>query len=104
MLYHYKILNEKRKNSNQNNTPKNKKDNTLDSFFNQNHDNMLLERESWQKFSIGLRKNNRELFNKMLQSCYIYSPSIKAMGNEYSTESLFITILFEQYKQQIRNA
>jgi hypothetical protein len=27
----------------------------------------------------------------MLQSCYKYSPSVEAMGNERSTESLFMT-------------
>lgn len=101
MLYNYTILNEKRKNSNQNNIDKDTMNLTLDRFFNQNYNNMLLEKEieSWQKFSIGLRKNNRDLFNKMLQSCYKYSPSIKEMGNERITESLFMTILFEQYKQ-----
>jgi hypothetical protein len=45
MIYHYNIINEKRENSNQNNIPKNEKNNTLDTF-NQNHDNMFLERES----------------------------------------------------------
>jgi hypothetical protein len=40
----------------------------------------------------------------MLQSSYKYSSSINSKGNEYSTESLFITLIFEQYKKLIFNS
>lgn len=103
MLYHYKLLHDKGDDNSKQYTivHNNKKDITLDKFFNQNIYTVRLSKEiqSWQKFSIGLRKNDRELFSQMLKSCYDYSSSIKTIGNERSTESLFITILFEQHKQ-----
>lgn len=101
-LYLYKQLEERKENNrNQFNNTQNKINTTLDSYFNQPLDSVILSKEiqSWQKFSMGLRKNDRELFRQMLKSCYEYLSSIKAMGNERSTESLFLTILFEQHKQ-----
>ncbi|MDR4510147.1 MAG: hypothetical protein MRJ93_00385 [Nitrososphaeraceae archaeon] len=105
LLYFYKQLDESKENNrnnrNQFNITQNKINTTLDNYFNQPLDSVILSKEiqSWQKFSIGLRKNDRELFRQMLNSCYEYLSSIKAMGNESSTESLFLTILFEQHKQ-----
>ena len=46
-----------------------------------------------------MRKKNRILFEEMLQSSYKYSSSIDAKGKENSTESLFMTLIFEQYKK-----
>ncbi len=37
----------------------------------------------------------------MLQSSYKYSNAINAKGEEYSTESLIMSLLFEQYKIRI---
>jgi hypothetical protein len=34
----------------------------------------------------------------MLQSTYKYSKAINAKGEDYSTESLIMSLLFEQYK------
>ena len=60
-------------------------------------------REKWYNFSFVLRKKNRILFEEMLQSSYLYSSSINAKGREYSTESLFMTLIFEKYKKIIFN-
>ena len=56
------------------------------------------EIESWHKFSDCLRRNNKELFEQMLQPCYKYSSSISAKGEDHATEALLMTLLFEQYK------
>ena len=47
-------------------------------------------------FSSVLRKQNRELFNEMLQSSYKYSSAIKAKGENFVTESLIMSLLLEQ--------
>ena len=44
------------------------------------------------------------VFKEMLQSSYKYSSSINAKGKENSTESLFMTLIFEQYKKMIFNS
>ena len=56
------------------------------------------ELEKWKTYSDILRKPNRDLFNQMLHSSYKYSNSIDAKGENYSTESLIMSLLFEQYK------
>ena len=68
---------------------------------NNNKNNIILKREieKWNNFSSVLRKPNRILFEEMLQSSYKYSSSINAKGKENSTESLFMTLIFEQYKK-----
>jgi len=53
----------------------------------------------WYNFSFVLRKRNRMLFKEMLQSSYKYSSSINTKGKEISTESLFMTIIFTQFKK-----
>jgi hypothetical protein len=58
------------------------------------------ELEKWDKFCIILRKQNGDLFKEMLESSYKYSSSISAKGKEYSTESLMMSLIFEQYKIQ----
>jgi hypothetical protein len=86
-LDHYKILN----------------DNTLTSVEDKiecNNNSTILKREldKWKSYSDILRKPNRDLFNQMLQSSYKYSNAIDAKGENYTTESLLISLLFEQYK------
>ncbi len=68
-----------------------------------NYENTTLKREidKWNNFSSVLRKQNRELFNKMLQSSYKYSTAINVKGEQFSTESLIMSLLFEQYKIQL---
>ena len=39
----------------------------------------------------------------MLQSSYKYSDVINAKGKEFSTESLFISLIFDQHKILLRN-
>ncbi len=56
------------------------------------------ELDKWKTYSSILRKPNRDLFNEMLQSSYKYSNAINAKGENYSTESLIMSLLLEQYK------
>jgi hypothetical protein len=74
-------------------------------FFSKKEDNInqnsiLLQKEldKWNSYSSILRKQNRDLFNQMLQSSYKYSNAIDSKGENYATESLLITMIFEQYK------
>ncbi len=57
------------------------------------------ELDKWYNFSFVLRKKNRILFEDMLRSSYKYSRAIDVRGKENSTESLFMTLIFEQYKK-----
>jgi hypothetical protein len=51
------------------------------------------------------KKPNRDLFNQMLQlSSYKYSSSIDAKGENYTTESLFMSLIFDQHKILLINA
>ncbi|HET9807793.1 MAG TPA: hypothetical protein VFP49_12875 [Nitrososphaeraceae archaeon] len=67
---------------------------------NNNNNSIILKREldRWNNFSSILRKLNRDLFNQMLQSSYKYSNAIDAKGENYATESLLMSLMFEQYK------
>jgi hypothetical protein len=73
---------------------------------NNNHNHFIIlhkELKKWHSFSSILRKTNRELFNQMLQSSLSkYSNSINAKGEQFSTESLIMSLLFEQYKIKIK--
>ena len=51
-----------------------------------------------------MRKQNRELFEQMLQSSYKYSDAINAKGKEFSTESQLISLIFDQHKMLLINA
>jgi hypothetical protein len=58
------------------------------------------EIENWGNFASNLRDTkNRELFNQMLKSAYKYSGSIEAKGENYSAQSLLMSLIFEQYKK-----
>jgi hypothetical protein len=89
-FHHYKILN----------------DNTLlllpigRDVGNSNHNSIILQKEldKWKAYSDILRNPNRDLFNQMLQSSYKYSFSIDVKGENYATESLLMSLLFEQCK------
>jgi hypothetical protein len=65
-----------------------------------NNNTIILKGEidKWNNFSSVLRKHNQELFNEMLQSSYKYSSAINVKGEQFSTESLIMSLLFEQYK------
>jgi hypothetical protein len=95
VLHHYKILKEK-------NFVKSFSSNFNDENNNGNN-NIILTREigKWNNFSSVLRKNNREIFKEMLQSSYKYSNVINAKDEEYSTESLIMSLLLEQNKMMM---
>jgi hypothetical protein len=63
-----------------------------------NYNSIILQKEldKWKTYSDILRKPNRELFKQMLQSSYKYSNAINAKGENYATESLLMSLLFEQ--------
>jgi hypothetical protein len=56
------------------------------------------EIETWKSYGDCLRKQDRELFYEMLNSCYKYSPAITVQGKEYSTTSALMSILLEHHK------
>jgi hypothetical protein len=60
------------------------------------------EVESWKGFEYALRKPNATLFNKMLTE-YLeneeeYASAFKTKGSQYSAESLFMALIFQQQK------
>ena len=102
ILHHYKLLKERTsnfvgydnssKNNNNDNDSINDSNNIQSKILNQ-------ELDKWYNFSFVLREKNRILFEEMLRSSYKYSSSINAKGKENSTESLFMSLIFEQYKK-----
>jgi hypothetical protein len=56
------------------------------------------EIETWKSYGDCLRKQDRELFYEMLNSCYKYSSAINLKGKENSTTSTLMTILLEHHK------
>lgn len=56
------------------------------------------EIESWKSYADCLRKQDRELFYEMLNSCFNYSSAITTKGTEHSTTSVLISILLEHHK------
>jgi len=56
------------------------------------------EIESWKSYAYCLRKQDRELFYEMLNSCYKYSSAINLKEKENSTTSTLMTILLEHHK------
>jgi hypothetical protein len=58
------------------------------------------EIESWSKFEYALREQDRILFNKMLNEYEKeeYSKVFNTKGEYYSTESLFMALIFWQQK------
>ena len=64
------------------------------------YDNIITkEIDSWKNYADCLRKQDRELFYKMLNRCYKYSPAITVQGKEYSTTSALMSILLEHHKE-----
>jgi len=93
VFHHYKILQEGVDSSNVFFAKKE------DNINNQNSSIMLQkELDKWKTYSDILRKPNRDLFKEMLQSSYKYSDAIDAKGENHATESLLMTLMFEQYK------
>ena len=102
ILHHYKMLKEQTSSFVGFYNPSKDNDNDDDHIYdyNNNHSTILKQEiDKWYNFSFVLRKKNRILFEEMLQSSYKYSSSIDVKGKENSTESLFMTLIFEQYKK-----
>jgi hypothetical protein len=58
------------------------------------------EIESWGRFEYALREENRLLFHKMLNRCKKseYVSCVKAKGENFSAEALFLILILEQQK------
>ena len=94
IFHHYKILTEKSDDINNDDD---------DDEYNINNNSIILQQEldKWNNYSSILRKSNRNLFKEMLRSSYKYSNAINAKGEHFSTESLFMSLIFEQHKKMI---
>jgi hypothetical protein len=66
------------------------------------NDILQKEIESWNDhFGYALREENRILFNKMLSECLSaeqHQNAVNSKGENYSTESLFMALIFQQQK------
>jgi uncharacterized membrane protein len=65
-----------------------------------NKDILTEEIESWGRFEYALREENRRLFRKMLSLCRKsdYVSCVKAKGENFSAEALFLLLILEQQK------
>ncbi len=64
-----------------------------------NEDILTKEIESWKSFGDSLSsKEDRELFEKMLNDCYNYAAAINAKGEPFPAEPLLMTLLLSQHK------
>ena len=68
------------------------------SLFPNKNDILTKEIESWKGFADSLRKDDRNLFIKMLDDCFKYAAAINAKGEPFPTESLLMTLLLLQQK------
>jgi hypothetical protein len=69
---------------------------------NQNPSIILQRIRKMETYSDILRKPNRDLFNKMIQSAYKYSSAIDAKCEDYATEYLLMSIQLENYKNLLK--
>ena len=64
-----------------------------------NEDILTKEIESWRSFVDSLSsKEDRDLFNNMINDCYKYAAAINAKGEPFPTEPLIMTLLLSQHK------
>ena len=62
-------------------------------------DILIKEIESWKSFGNSLSsKEDRELFEKMLNDCYNYAAAINAKGEPFPAEPLIMALLLSQHK------
>ena len=61
-----------------------------------NDDLLSKEIESWKTFANSLRKEDKELFDKMIKDCYKYIKAIQVKGELYSTQSLLLSLIISQ--------
>jgi hypothetical protein len=63
-----------------------------------NEDILTKEIESWKGFANSLSsKEDRELFQNMLNDCYNYAAAINAKGQPFPAEPLIIALLLSQH-------
>jgi len=64
------------------------------------HSDEILKDEikTWNNFGEALRLNDRKLFFQMLKGCQIFESGAAAKGSNMSTESLLVSIVFNQQK------
>lgn len=63
------------------------------------NDSLTREIESWKNgFAYALRAEDRELFIEMIKDCNKYTDAIRAKGEPFTAESLFIALILEQQK------
>jgi hypothetical protein len=64
-----------------------------------NEDILTKEIKSWKGFANSLSsKEDRVLFEKMLNDCYKYAAAINAKGQPFTAEPLIMTLLLSQDK------
>jgi hypothetical protein len=64
-----------------------------------NEDILTKEIESWKSFANSLSsKEDREIFEKMLNDCYKYATAINAKGQPFPAEPLIMALLLSQHK------
>jgi hypothetical protein len=66
-----------------------------------NEDMVTKEIEAWKGFEFALRKPNSSLFRQMLNECLEneeYTEAFKSKGSQFSAESLFMALIFQQQK------
>src|SRR5829696_494106 len=64
-----------------------------------NEDILTKEIKSWRSFVDSLSsKEDRDLFNNMLNDCYKYAAAINAKGEPFPTEPLIMALLLSQHK------
>src|SRR5215203_385712 len=104
ILHHYKTLTDKLSTSSNvvGHIENFNEINDDDNEYNINNRSIILSQEldKWNNYSLVLRKQNRELFQEtlLLQSSYKYSSAIDIKGEQYSTESLLLSLILEQHK------
>jgi hypothetical protein len=65
------------------------------------NDPVKKEIEAWKGFEYALRKPNSSLFKQMLNECLEneeYAEALKSKGSQFSAESLFMALIFQQQK------
>jgi hypothetical protein len=64
-----------------------------------NEDILTKEIESWKSFGDSLSsKEDREIFQNMLNDCYRYAAAINAKGEPFPAEPLIMALLLSQHK------
>lgn len=105
IFHHYKKILSKSVIGFDNNSLSSARDYDINDYNNNSTTILKQELDKWYNFSFVLRKQNRELFDRMIQlSSYKYSLSINAKGKEFSTESLLISLIFDQHKMMLPNS